>query len=145
MRINQTLAFLALVALPATAHAEDRTPGWIAWTDHAIRIQKALQSADSATLDATCKGVSKTVNPGSYVMPRWALSLVDTCTFTQAAFHGDKHNNRRVVVICKNLKSVAKALDKAQPVAEDPRAHVVAHALASSVREVHAAACPKGM
>jgi len=142
MRINHTLAVLALVALPATAHAEDRTPGWIAWTDHAIRIQKALQTADSATLDATCKGVSKTINPGSYVMPRWALTLVDTCTFTQAAFHGSNHAQRSKV-ICNHLKEAADALDKAKPVAEDPRAHIVAHALASSVREVRAAACGK--
>lgn len=141
-RLLLAVAFAASSFAPAIAASEDRTPGWIAWTDHAIRIQQAIQSADSARLDATCKGVSKTVNPGSYVMPRWALTLVDTCTFTQAAFHGDKHNNRRVVVICKNLKTVAAALDKAQPVAEDPRAHVVAHALASSVREVRAAACP---
>jgi hypothetical protein len=145
MQFRRTLAIAALtcaLTLPGIAEAKDKAEGWAAWTARAERIEAALLRGESysAGLDSACKGVTGTVIGQGFAFPRWAQSLIQVCTVTQAAYHGSS-NNRRSKTICNNLKDVAKQIGKATPTPESGHASDVALRLSRIMLAIRDQAC----
>lgn len=145
MHIRGTLATVALacaLTLPGVAEAKDKAEGWAAWTARAERIEAALLRGESfsAGLDSACTGVTRTVIGQGFQFPRWAQSLIQVCTVTQAAYHGSS-NNRRSKTICNNLKDVAKQIGKATPTPESGRASDVALRISRIMLAIRDQAC----
>jgi hypothetical protein len=145
MRVRGTLAIVALacaLTLPAIAEAKDRAEGWAHWIERVERIEAAISSTGdaSARLDSACTGVTRTVIGQGFAFPRWAQSLIQACTVTQAAFHGSDYR-KRSKNICKGLVDVSKQLGKATEVAEAPRAHLVAQRLSYELIALHNQVC----
>lgn len=136
-----TLAALATaLTLPGIAEAKDRAEGWANWTARAERIFVAIQSGESPRLDSACKGVTGTVIGQGFQFPRWAQSLIQVCTVTQAAYHGS-NNNKRSKTICKDLRSVSAQIGKATEVPEGPGARDVALRLSRIMIEIRDQVC----
>jgi hypothetical protein len=145
MHIRGTLAIAALACaliLPGIAAAKDKAEGWAAWTERAERIEAALLRGESysAGLDSACTGVTRVVIGQGFQFPRWAQSLIQVCTVTQAAYHGS-NNNRRSKTICNNLKDVAKQIGKATPTPESGHASEVALRLSRVMLAIRDQAC----
>lgn len=145
MRIRHHLAIAALagtLVLPGIAQARDKAEGWANWTERAERIEAALLRGESysAGLDSACTGVTRTVIGQGFQFPRWAQSLIQVCTVTQAAYHGS-NNNRRSKTICNNLKDVAKQIGKATPTPESGRASDVALRISRIMLAIRDQAC----
>ncbi|MES2445307.1 MAG: hypothetical protein V4574_20975 [Pseudomonadota bacterium] len=133
-------AFAAALTLPGIAAARDRAEGWANWTARAERIFAALVTGESPRLDSACSGVTGTVIGQGFQFPRWAQSLIQVCTVTQAALHGS-NNNRRSKQICKDLQNVSKQIGKSTEVPEGPGAHKAAQHLSKAMIEMRDQMC----
>ena len=145
MRIRNHLAIAALactLVLPGIAQARDKAEGWANWTERAERIEAALLRGEggSAGLDSACKGVTGTVVGQGFQFPRWAQSLIQVCTVTQATYHGS-NNNPRSKTICKELPDVAKQIGKATPTPESGHASDVAVRISRIMLTIRDQAC----
>lgn len=145
MKFRGTLATVALACaliLPGIAEARDRAEGWSKWIERVERIEAAMHSTGgaSARLDSACSGVTGTVIGQGFAFPRWAQSLIQACTVTQAAFHGSDYR-KRSKNICKGLVTVSKQLGKATEVPESPQAHLVAQRLSYELIGLHNQVC----
>lgn len=140
MKLLISTALAATLILSGTAEAKDRTEGWANWTAHAQRILAAMETGESPRLDSACNGVTRTVVGQGFQFPGWAMSLIQVCTVTQAAYHGS-NNSKRSKQICKDLKSVSAQIGKAAPVPESAGAHKVAKDIAQIMLVVRDTVC----
>jgi hypothetical protein len=143
MRFRKTLAIVALtcaLVLPGVAEAKDKAEGWANWTARAERILAAAATGESLRLDSACSGVTGVVIGQGFQFPRWAQSLIQVCTVTQAAYHGSG-NNRRSKTICKDLQAVSRQIGKSTEVPEGPGAHKVAQKLSKVMLEIRDQLC----
>lgn len=137
--IAAALAVTGLVTAVA-AQARDRAEAWRIWSDRAQAIHDALTADSDIGLKPACNGVTGMLIGQGFQFPHWAQGLMKLCQVSKEnwLYQGSRRGQKRW---CGDLKDVASQLGKAEPVAEAPRASVIALELSGGARAVYDRVC----
>lgn len=129
------LTLLAAPLLLAAAPAQDNGQKWNDWVYRANSIQRAMESGDSGEVNVMCRNIVREMMSKAS-LPLWARELVGTCEALKEGLA-----NGRKGSFCRKAKENVRALRKATPVAEEPRAYPLAMKLAASMETLHEGLC----
>jgi len=143
MRISGFLAAAAIIAatlFPGSASAGDKAAGWAKWADRAELIYNSTLADSPMRIQTACKGVTGVVIGQGFQFPYWGQSLIQVCTVLTAA-EKESGTRRRRSKLCSDLRRLAKIMNKAEPVAEEPRAAIAAHHIAEVLTVMDKQSC----
>ncbi|MBX3563363.1 MAG: hypothetical protein KF730_02185 [Sphingomonas sp.] len=143
MRFRDIIAAIGLIAatlFSGAAQAGDKAAGWAKWADRAELIYNSTLAGNAMEVATACKGVTGVVIGQGFQFPYWGQSLIQVCDVLKAA-EKESGNRRRKGQVCSDLRRLAKIMAKAEPVAEEPRAAVVAQNIAKVLTVMDQQSC----
>lgn len=119
----------------SSAQAADQAKGWKAWSDHAERILAAAdagaETGNASGVRAACDGTTRTIISQGFQFPYWAQMLPQFCGVMDQGTQRMQVSRRELRSYCRKVRTFRDALEKAQPVAVEPRAEGQAKAMAA--------------
>ncbi|RYE04359.1 MAG: hypothetical protein EOP61_00865 [Sphingomonadales bacterium] len=134
------MALITATLFPGVAAAGDKAAGWAKWADRAELIYTSTLADNSMRIETACKGVTGVVIGQGFQFPYWGQSLIQVCDVLKAA-EKESSTRRRRGQVCSDLKRLAKIMNKAEPVPEEPRAAVVAHDIGKMLLTLNEQSC----
>jgi len=126
----------------SVAEAKDRAEAWAIWSARAQAIDDALQGGEIGPMKTACNGVTGMLISQGFQFPYWAQGLIPVCRVSKDLwiYSGSK---RGVKKWCGDVKDAAGQIGKAEPVAEAPRASVIALNISARMRASYEQLCRK--
>ncbi|WP_394653662.1 hypothetical protein [uncultured Sphingomonas sp.] len=136
-------ACAAVMTMAAPAMAADKATGWKNWADHAERIVTAAESGDMSAIANACQGSTRTIISQGFQFPYWAQMLPQFCGVYKTENRKREVSMKEWRAECKELDSRLGSLEKAQPVAEEPRAEPLARHMVTILSALKVRECSK--
>ena len=126
---------LAAPLLLAAAPPQDNGQKWNDWVYRANSIMRALESGEESQVNTVCRNITREMM-GMASLPIWARELVGTCDALKEGLARGRSGS-----FCRKARENAKALRKASPVAEEPRAYPMVMKLADAMDGLYQGLC----